>query len=234
MKNIFYSLAIALCVSFSLNTQAESRTWTNSKGKTIEGELISKTANSVKVKLSTGSTATLKLKDLSDEDKSFVESWTADSSADRSTAKASDEKEDSVGAKTEEADNLKFKWEKSYKSALNKAKEYNLPLMILFTGEKWCGYCVKLDQEYFSKKEFNKGMGGKAIGLKIISATMGQWSAKDKDLIKRFDISGVPTIVYLSPDGTTVLGTGGYYAGSSPEAYVKTAEDHKAKVRASK
>ena len=62
---------------------------------------------------------------------------------------------------------MKFRWGKSQKSAQQQSEETGLPIVLLFTGASWCGYCVKLEKEVLSKKEFKQGMDGVAIGVKF-------------------------------------------------------------------
>ena len=41
-----------------------------------------------------------------------------------------------------------------YKEAQRISERTRKPIMIIFSGSDWCGWCVKLDNEVFSKKEF--------------------------------------------------------------------------------
>ena len=45
-------------------------------------------------------------------------------------------------------------WMTNWEEAKAKAKAENKPILINLTGSDWCGWCIKLDKEVFSKKEF--------------------------------------------------------------------------------
>ena len=45
-------------------------------------------------------------------------------------------------------------WETDYKKAQDQAKAGNKLVLLDFTGSDWCGWCIKLDREVFSKPEF--------------------------------------------------------------------------------
>ena len=72
-----------------------------------------------------------------------------------------------AAAKAAKAAKVKFRWGKSLKSAQKQAEETGLPIVLLFTGTSWCGFCVKLEKEILSKKDFKQGMDGVAIGVKF-------------------------------------------------------------------
>ena len=46
-------------------------------------------------------------------------------------------------------------WQTDYKQAQEQAKVGNKLVLLDFTGSDWCGWCIKLDREVFSKPEFN-------------------------------------------------------------------------------
>jgi thioredoxin-related protein len=45
-------------------------------------------------------------------------------------------------------------WDDDYEKALAQAKAEKKMVVLDFTGSDWCGWCIKLDKEVFSKKEF--------------------------------------------------------------------------------
>src|SRR5512140_2965556 len=45
-------------------------------------------------------------------------------------------------------------WMTDVPKALEKAKTENKLVMLDFTGSDWCGWCIKLNKEVFSKPEF--------------------------------------------------------------------------------
>ena len=111
-----------------------------------------------------------------------------------------------AAAKAAKAAKVKFRWGKSLKSAQKQAAETGLPIVLLFTGTSWCGFCVKLEKEILSKKDFKQGMDGVAIGVKFEFGSS--------------DITGVPAMVVVDADGKE-LGRTGYVPGRTPAQYVE-------------
>ncbi|NQT93143.1 MAG: thioredoxin family protein, partial [Lentisphaerae bacterium] len=46
-------------------------------------------------------------------------------------------------------------WSTDYEAAQKAAAKKNLPILADFAGSDWCGWCIRLDREVFSKKEFS-------------------------------------------------------------------------------
>ena len=45
-------------------------------------------------------------------------------------------------------------WLTDYKKATAQAEEEDKPILVDFTGSDWCGWCIRLDKEVFSKDAF--------------------------------------------------------------------------------
>lgn len=72
----------------------------------------------------------------------------------------------------------------------SKAGGGNRPsIVLLFTGTSWCGFCVKLEKEILSKKDFKQGMDGVAIGVKFEFGSSDFSKSKEA---KTYNITGVP------------------------------------------
>lgn len=207
-------LTLILFAGFSVVAFAETRTWTSTDGKSIEAELVRASDTTVTVKLENGKNVPIKLNQLSEDDQKFVKDWQADVKEKEMAAKKA--------AKLSRI--TSFRWEKSYKKVIAEAQELDLPVAILFTGTSWCGYCVKLEDEVFSKGAFKKLAAGKFLGLKYEAPTnAGPKSKEGKELAKKFGVSGYPKVVYVDKEGK-VLGTNGYHKGITPESFVKGVE----------
>lgn len=201
--NLFLLLLLSLLPAF-----AESRTWTNSEGKTLEGEYVRATEKEVYVKLPTGKTVKLALNTLSQDDKDFTQKTMEQETADKDAKKAEEQKA-----------RLSFKWSKKMDVTMKEAKEYDLPVMVLFTGSSWCGYCVKLEEEVLSQPEFKKLASGKMLGIKYECGSPGDYSSEGKKKAKEFGIGGVPSYIILDKDGKKI-GQGGYHKGITPKEVV--------------
>lgn len=206
MKTVF--LILSCMVLTCTAAFSESRTWTNNLGKTLEGEFVKATDKEVSVKLNSGKTVKLPLASLSEDDQAFIKQVVEENQA-KETAEAAEEQKSK----------LSFKWSKKMDSALKDAQEYDLPVLVLFTGAKWCGWCVKLEEEVLSKTEFKRLAGGKMLGVKYECPSPGEYSAEGKKKAKEFGIRGVPHYVILDKDGKKI-GDGGYNAGISPQSLV--------------
>ena len=96
-------------------------------------------------------------------------------------------------------------WLTNIKEAQQKAKAENKLVLLDFTGSDWCGWCIKLQREVFSKPEFrdyaNKNLVLVEVDfpkLKQISAAVRQ---QNEQLAQKYQIEGFPTLVVLNGDG---------------------------------
>jgi len=113
-------------------------------------------------------------------------------------------------------------WLTNYDQALNQAKTENKQVLVDFTGSDWCGWCMKLDREVFSREEF-KDFAARNLVLLKVDFPKGQplpatEQAQNDKLAGEFRIEGFPTIVILNPDGSKG-GQFGYVEGG-PEAFL--------------
>ncbi|PKN71366.1 MAG: thioredoxin [Candidatus Cloacimonetes bacterium HGW-Cloacimonetes-3] len=114
------------------------------------------------------------------------------------------------------------KWITNYDESLKLAKSLNRPVLVNFTGSDWCSWCIKLSKEVFTEEVFLKYAKENLVLLKLdfpksIAQTPEEKAANDK-LSKQFKITGFPTIILLSPEGTELARTG--YQPGGANAYV--------------
>ena len=127
----------------------------------------------------------------------------------------------------------KLNWMTNYEEALNRAKTEKKNLLLFFTGSDWCGWCYKLDSEVLSTIDFSDMVGDKfvfvLIDFPLKSSLDPKQVAQNKELQKKFNIKGFPTIVLLDSQQEQI-GTVGYRPGG-PKAYseylMKMVEDFK-------
>jgi len=136
--------------------------------------------------------------------------------------KKADEQIAAVKVKAE-ADSV---WTTDFKEALARAKKEKKYVIADFTGSDWCGWCIKLKDEVFSKPEFLEWAKENAVLLELDYPRKTKLPAELKEqnekLKKQFKISGYPTIVFLDGNGKE-LGRGGYVAGG-PAKWIEQAE----------
>jgi protein disulfide-isomerase len=106
-------------------------------------------------------------------------------------------------------------WLTDYKKAQEEAKTSKKLLLLNFTGSDWCGWCIKLDKEVFSKSEF-KDYASKNLVLLTIDFPRAKQLPLDvrkqnEGLASQYQVQGFPTIVVLNGDGQKVWEYPGYF-----------------------
>lgn len=114
-------------------------------------------------------------------------------------------------------------WMTDFEAAKAKAKAENKPLLLDFTGSDWCGWCIKLDKEVFSKDAFKEYASAELVLVELDfprgKEQPAELKAQNEKLAKQYGVRGFPTIVVLSPEGELIEKTG--YQRGGPEAYVE-------------
>ena len=115
-------------------------------------------------------------------------------------------------------------WETNYNAALEQAAKQNKMVLLDFTGSDWCGWCVKLQKDTFSKPEFQK-FAAESLVLVELDFPRGKEQSEDlkkqnEQLAEKFGIQGFPTLVLLDPQGKEAARNVGYLQGG-PEAFIK-------------
>jgi protein disulfide-isomerase len=131
----------------------------------------------------------------------------------------------------QEAVASKRMWTEDYDAALNQAAKENKYVLVDFSGSDWCGWCIKLDEEVFSERKFEKYAKENLILVMVDfpreSSQSAEQTAANKALAKKHGVRGYPTVLILNPKGEVVKRTG--YQQGGPEAYVKMIKDAIAK-----
>lgn len=113
-------------------------------------------------------------------------------------------------------------WLTNFKQAQDDAKAGKKLLLLDFTGSDWCGWCMKLDKEVFSKPEFKEYADKNLVLLEVDFPRMKQMTrmekAQNSELAEKYQIQGYPTIIVLDGDGNKV-GEFGYMPGG-PSAVI--------------
>ena len=117
-------------------------------------------------------------------------------------------------------------WFTSYELAQKEASSKNRLLLMDFTGSDWCGWCIMLDKEVFSKPEFKEYASKNLVLLELDfprSKKMPPETAKQNErLAVKYGIQGFPTVVVFDSNGKP-LGALGYQAGG-PQAFIAQLE----------
>jgi protein disulfide-isomerase len=114
-------------------------------------------------------------------------------------------------------------WLTDFEAAKKQASAEGKPILVNFSGSDWCGWCIRLDQEVFSQKDF-QAFAGKEVVLLLLDFPASKQqpealAAQNKKLAEKYGVRGFPTVLVLDAKGE-VLGRTGYRPGGA-EAYVK-------------
>lgn len=136
---------------------------------------------------------------------------------------------DTQGQKT-----VELQWYTDFEKAKALSKKESKPIFLYFTGSDWCGWCMKLNKEVLTTSDFIDLVGDKFIFVKadfpLDLETQDSRLRKQNEALKtKYDISGYPTILILSPE-QHVLATLNYREGGGKEYaeyLLKVMQEHK-------
>jgi thioredoxin-related protein len=122
-------------------------------------------------------------------------------------------------------------WLTDLPKAQAKAKEEKKLVMLDFTGSDWCGWCIKLNKEVFSKPEFSDYAKKNLVLVEVDFPHGKKQSAEQQKanqaLQEKYQVRGYPTIIVLDSAGKKV-GELGYEPGG-PKAFIAELEKLKKK-----
>jgi protein disulfide-isomerase len=115
-----------------------------------------------------------------------------------------------------------LKWHTDAKKALELAKAEKKLVMLDFTGSDWCGWCIKLHNEVFSKTEFAEYAKKNLVLVEVDFPRRKKLSEEQQKanfaLQEKYKIEGYPTLIVLDGEGKKV-GELGYVTGG-PKAFI--------------
>jgi protein disulfide-isomerase len=118
-------------------------------------------------------------------------------------------------------------WETDFDKAATNALTSQRYMLLDFSGSDWCGWCIKLDKEVFSKADFKKYAKENLICVLVDfpqqKPQKKRLKAQNEALAKKYEVKGYPTVIILSPDGDLVGRTG--YQEGGPTKYVESIKD---------
>ena len=117
-------------------------------------------------------------------------------------------------------------WLTSYDQAQKEAQSKRKLLLMDFTGSDWCGWCIMLDKEVFSKPEFQEYASKNLVLLELDFPRMKKMPpetvAQNEKLAMKYGIQAFPTVVVFDSDGKP-LGALGYEQGG-PQVFIARLE----------
>lgn len=109
-------------------------------------------------------------------------------------------------------------WMDNLPAAKAKAQAENKKILVNFTGSDWCGWCVRLRREVFTRRDFAAYATNKLVLVEIDFPRAKPQSQEQKRtneaLAARFQVEGFPTVLLLDSYGRQ-LGRTGYVPGGA-------------------
>ena len=115
-------------------------------------------------------------------------------------------------------------WQTNWETAKTLAKAQNKPIFINLTGSDWCTWCIKIEKEIFSSKEFKDFAAENLILMEADFPRKKEQPADIKkqnaELKKEYLNGGYPTVYLLDTEGKKLSEDLGELPGGTP-AYLK-------------
>jgi thioredoxin-like negative regulator of GroEL len=110
-------------------------------------------------------------------------------------------------------------WERHFDDAQKKAHADRKPIMIDFWAD-WCGWCHRLDQTTYVDPAV-VALSDDFVALKLDTEAGG----KEAAIAERYDVTSLPTILFLTPAGHQVLRLNGF---QGPGQFPRSMQDARA------
>jgi thioredoxin-related protein len=126
-------------------------------------------------------------------------------------------------------------WEVKLEKAYEASSKTGKPILANFTGSDWCGWCIRLKNEVFTKPKFKEWADANVVLLELDFPRRMKLpddiAKQNQELKQAFGIQGFPTLwlFNVSADPTTGksaikgIAKTGYVAGG-PNAWIKDLE----------
>jgi protein disulfide-isomerase len=114
-------------------------------------------------------------------------------------------------------------WQTDYAKALQAGRAQNKRVLLDFTGSDWCGPCIQLRKQVFSRPDFaayaEKNLVLVEIDYPQRKKQPAELVTQNERLSKQYGIDekGFPTVVLLDPNGKTLREFNGYSGESVAE-----------------
>jgi thioredoxin-like negative regulator of GroEL len=108
-----------------------------------------------------------------------------------------------------------IRWEHHFDHAVRRARSQNRPLMVDFWAE-WCSWCTRLDRTTYVDPDVVR-LVDDFVAVKVDTES----GSKAEAIAARYDVSSLPTILFLTPSGRLVLRVSGF---QGPGQFPRTLE----------
>jgi protein disulfide-isomerase len=121
------------------------------------------------------------------------------------------------------------KWTMDYDAALKLANDKNMPVFLKFTGSDWCQWCILMEKNVFTKKEWSDFAAGKIVLVTLDfprnSKLPDDMASRNNQLAQAMGVRGYPTYIILDSDGRTKLGQLGAGQDKTSSSFIEELEN---------
>ena len=118
----------------------------------------------------------------------------------------------------------RLRWAKSFEEAHKKARGSHKAIMVDFWAP-WCAWCHRLDRTTYVDPEVVR-LAEDFVTVKVNT----DGDPREAAVALRYDVTSIPTIAFISPEGHMILRIGGYQGPWQFPATLETARATAAKV----
>ena len=123
-----------------------------------------------------------------------------------------------------------LEWMTNLSQAIEKAKAENKMVLLDFTGSDWCPPCKALHKNVLSSPEFaeyaQKNLVLVEVDFPREKPQSEELKKSNRELAKKYEVRGYPTIVVLDGNGKVLSKKTGY-GGEKPAAFIARLEQLK-------
>ncbi len=109
----------------------------------------------------------------------------------------------------------------NYDQAVQASKTSGKPIMLVFSGSDWCGWCVRLKNEVFNTNEFQQWAQENVHAVEVDfprGHALPQAVAQQNQLLKQqygAHVQSYPTVLFVDSSNQQVIGKAGFVAGGA-------------------
>src|SRR3989339_1511147 len=99
-------------------------------------------------------------------------------------------------------------WLTDFDKAKAEASAKKKPILAVFSGSDWCGWCIKLDKEVWEKKEFKKYAEDSLVlflaDFPSSKKLPEETALQNRKLSETYQVKGFPTVLLMDAQGKVI------------------------------